>query len=271
MKKNGVQEGQQLSRRNFVCLGGAAAAGVTVLSPSLARGEEGLPAVGTWPWPEFGLDPSAVAGGDSTGLAGCATTTFGLILNGLVAALGPDSPWAKIPPQLASAFNGGGPYGSDCGALQGGQFLMTLVGAPKALKQEFYKWYCEFEFPTTEWDHLYAFDGTVQTVAGSPLCHESRSIWEGVFLREVYPITGVYDNTRCQKLPRDCTKKAIELVNDFKLNGYAGMWYPDSTFQGCYDCHTDLYADKLPGGIHSGKEDCTRCHEVPRRHPREYR
>lgn len=257
------------SRRRLMASGGAAAAGLAILRPSLAKGEEGLPPVGSWPWPEAGLDPQATAGADATGLAGCATTTFGLIIRQLEQVLGPESPWAKIPPQLAAAFNGGGPYGSDCGSLQGGQFVMTLVGAPKKLKQEFYQWYCGYMFPSTDWDDLYDFAGTVQTASGSPLCHESRAIWERTFLEEVYPVTGVYDNTRCRKLPRDCTRRAVELINDFKLHGYQGSWGPDNSFKACYDCHTELYADKEPGGIHSGNEDCNRCHDVARRHPRE--
>ena len=265
-----AREGTQgLSRRRFIAGGGATAAGLAILSPSAAHAGGELPPVGTWPWPEEGLDPVATARGDTTDLRGCATTTFGLIIHRLEETLGADSPWAKIPPQLAAAFNGGGPYGSDCGSLQGGIFVMTLVGAPNTLKQEYYQWYCRFQFPSTEWDDLYPFTDTVQTVSNSPLCHESRSIWEGVFLREVYPVTGVYDNTRCKKLPRDCTKKAVELINDYKLHGYPGVWSPDRQFRKCYDCHTELYSDKLPGGIHSGKEDCNRCHKVPRRHPRE--
>ena len=61
---------------------------------------------------------------------------------------------------------------------------------------------------------------------------------------------------------------AVELINDFKLHDYQGNWWPEPEFEACYDCHTDLYADKLPGGINSGKEDCNRCHKVSRRHPR---
>jgi hypothetical protein len=270
MSNQPEKESLQSDRRRFLAGGATAIAGLAGLRAAAVRAQttDPLPAVGTWPWPSTGLDAVATARSSTTGLQGCATTTFGLVVRALGAQLGPDSPWAMVPPQLASAFNGGGPYGSDCGSLQGGILLMTLVGAPITLKQEYYKWYCDFPFPSDEWDDLYTVADTIQTVSRSPLCHESRSIWEGVFLRTVYPSTGVYDSTRCSKLVRDCTKKTVELINDFKLAGYVGVWQPDRSFEACVSCHTDLYAAKEPGGIASGKEDCNRCHQVSRRHPR---
>jgi len=149
-------------------------------------------------------------------------------------------------------------------------FFMNCLGAPAQLKLEFYKWYCDFPFPTTEWDHLYTIKDTIQTVAGSPLCHISRAIWEGVYIREQYD--GVtYDSTRCSKLPRDCVKKTVELLNAaWTGTGFATtyVWAPDANYKKCFDCHTDLYAKKLPGGIHSGKFDCVGCHDMPGSHGR---
>lgn len=252
------------SRRGFLVGTGAAAAGLALLPATVQA--EALPTIGTWPWPSTGLDPVTTAGASTSGLGGCANVSFGLMVRALRVAL-PESVWAVIPETLASAFNGGGPYGSDCGALQGPLFMMTLVGAPSTLKQELYKWYCDFAFPSNEWDSLYSFKDTVRTVAHSPLCHESRSIWEGVFIREVYPVTGVYDNSRCSKLPRDCTKKSVELINSFKIHGYQGVWTPDPYYQACFDCHTDLAAKKLPGGIVGGREACVNCHDITGNHP----
>jgi hypothetical protein len=142
---------------------------------------------------------------------------------------------------------------------------MTLLGAPLTLKQEFYKWYCDFNFPSTEWDDLYPFKRTIQTVSHSPLCHESRAVWESAYLHKAYD-GATYDDTRCAKLPRDCARKAVELINAWKANGYVGSWAPDESFRACYDCHTQLNTKKLPVGIHSGKEDCTRCHTVAASH-----
>lgn len=265
MRNNAPKENGRLDRRSFI-LGGAtaAAAGLAALGPRAAFGRDPLPAVGSWPWPDKGLDPIATAGASTDGLRGCAVASYGLIRNGLADAL-PGSIWEAIPPQIVSASNGGGPYGSDCGALQGPLLVMNLLGAPLTLRQEFYKWYCGFPFPSTEWDDLYAFKRTVQTVSNSPLCHQSRAIWDGFYVREVYD--GVnYDNTRCAKLPRDCVKKAVELINSWKTQGYLGSWTPDYNAKECYDCHTQLQANKLAGGIHAGKQDCTMCHTVVTSH-----
>lgn len=261
---SGVDE-KTTSRRGFIAGAGAAAAGFALLQPGTAQAQT-LPAIGTWPWPAAGLDPVQTAGASTTGLGGCAVVTFGLMVRALRAAL-PGSVWDTIPETLTSAFNGGGPYGSDCGGLQGPIFMMTLVGAPATLKQELYKWYCEFAFPSNEWDALYSFKNTVRTTSHSPLCHQSRSIWEGVFIRQVYPLTGVYDTSRCAKLPRDCAKKTVELINAFKLSGYQGSWTADPYYQSCFDCHTDLYANKLPGGIVGGRENCLNCHQIVGKHP----
>jgi hypothetical protein len=251
--------GQSMGRRTFIAgAGAAAAAGLAVFGPRAAYGGNALPEVGTWPWPAGGLDPVRTARGSDKGMSGCAIVSFGLILAGLREAL-PRAPWNLLSPQLASFGNGGGPYGSDCGALLGPSLAMTLVGAPLALRQDFYKWYCGFDFPSTEWDDFYTFKDTVRTVAHSPLCHESRAIWEGVYLRKAYDGRN-YDNTRCAKLPRDCTKKAVELINGWKAGAAPAAWAPDAGYKACYDCHTQLEKDRQPGGIHSGKEDCLHCH-----------
>jgi hypothetical protein len=265
MRTQTGEEKKATGRRGFL-LGGAAvaAAGLTLLRPQAVYGRDPLPEVGTWPWPEKGLDAASAARGPVTGLRGCGVVSFALIRNELAAAL-PDSIWKAIPPEIASGFNGGGPYGSDCGGLQGPLLIMTLLGAPLTLKQEFYKWYCDFNFPSTEWDDLYPFKRTIQTVSHSPLCHESRAVWESAYLHKAYD-GATYDDTRCAKLPRDCARKAVELINAWKANGYVGSWAPDESFRACYDCHTQLNTKKLPVGIHSGKEDCTRCHTVAASH-----
>jgi hypothetical protein len=247
--------------RREILLGGAAVAAAGIAAafrPKAAFGLGAPPAVGGWPWPGWGLDPVKTAGAPTAGLSGCGEVSFGLLVSGLREAL-PGSAWAALPLRLGSFANGGGPYGSDCGALQGPLLVMNLVGAPPTLRQEFYKWYCGFEFPSTDWDALYPFKASVRTVSHSPLCHESRAIWDGTYLDRAGK-GGRPDDTRCPKLTRDCVKKAAELINAYKRTGYAGAWAPDESFKACYDCHTGLEAKREPGALHSGKEDCTRCH-----------
>lgn len=248
-----------MGRRDLI-LGGAAAAaaGLAAMArPRAAFGTPALPAAGAWPWPGKGLDPARTAGAPTSGLSGCGEVSFGLIARRLKEVM-PGSAWAAVPPQLAGFANGGGPYGSDCGALQGPLLAMSLVGAPLTLRQEFYKWYCDFSFPSPEWDDLYPFKNTLRTVAHSPHCHESRMIWHNAYLEQA--AGGKPDDTRCPKLTRDCVKKAVELLNAHKLAKYAGAWAPDESYKACYDCHSELAAQNAPGGLRSGKEDCVRCH-----------
>jgi hypothetical protein len=260
LKKTGI------GRRDLI-LGGAAAAAAglaVIVHPRAAFGTPALPAVGAWPWPEKGLDPAGTAGAPTAGLNGCGETSFGLLAYHLREAL-PGSAWAAVPAQLAGFANGGGPYGSDCGALQGPLLAMSLVGAPRGLRQEFYKWYCGFAFPSLDWDELYPFKNTLRTVSHSPLCHESRMTWDNAYLAQA-PSAGRPDDTRCSKLTRDCVKKAVELINAYKLTKYAGAWAADDGFKACYDCHAGLAAKSAPGGLHSGKEDCHRCHACVKPH-----
>ena len=250
----------RMSRRDAI-LGGAAVAATSLAAvwrPGAAVGFEPLPAVGAWPWPARGLDAVQTARGSTEALSGCGGTSSGLLIAGLRKAL-PASAWTALPLQLASFANGGGPFGSDCGALQGPLMVMSLAGAPPALRQEFFGWYCGFAFPSPEWDDLYPLRATVRTVSHSPLCHESRAIWNTAYFGQAAKADGP-DDTRCAKLTRDCVKKAVELLNAYKLTGYAGAWAPGETYKACYDCHTGLEAKREPGAIHTGREDCTRCH-----------
>ncbi len=141
------------------------------------------------------------------------------------------------------------------------------ASAASDLGTAFHQWYCDFPFPSTDWDHLTTFDGTVTSVSGSPLCHESRSQWENVYLRQWDPTTP-YDGTRCTKLPCDTVKKAVQMLNDWWASPAAVAWAPDEDFATCYGCHTQLNTDHKVGAIHpSERENCTNCHTVPAQHP----
>jgi hypothetical protein len=186
-------------------------------------GLDSLPPAGAWPWPGTGLDPMATARGPIAGLPGCASLAFGLILLKLQQAM-PDSVWQAIGKrQLRRAFNGSAPGASVCGGLQGSLLMMALVGAPDGVRQAFDGWFRRFAFPSPQWDDLYALKNTVRTVSASPVCQESRNVWEAVFLREAYPVTRVYDNTRCAKLSRDCARRAVEMINEWKVGNGNGV------------------------------------------------
>jgi hypothetical protein len=262
-------EEKLVSRRGFIMGAAAAATGAALLGSPLALAADGdpLPDVGKWPYAP--LDPDAIGtlAKAPTGCSGCGGKSAGAIIYGLREAL-PGGPWDQLPVNMGSFANGGGPYGATCGAAAGPFFIMQLVGANGALGTQFHKWYCDTAFPSTEWDALFpGFEGTVQSVAGSPLCHESRSIWENVYLRQ-WDGVSPYDGTRCSKLPMDTAKKAVQMLNDWALGILPAAWEADADYATCYGCHTQLNTDHKVGAIHSSqKENCTNCHTVPAKHP----
>ena len=270
-------EEKLVSRRGFIMGAAAAATGVALLGSPIALAAEGdpLPPMGQWPYTP--LDPDAVglaAKNPAAGIAGCGGKSAAAMILALRAAL-PDSPWHQLPVNIGIYANGGGPYGATCGGVAGPFFIMSLVGrlvgdtwakAGEQLGTQFHKWYCDFAFPTTEWDDAFTIKDTVTSVSGSPLCHESRSQWENTYLRQ-WDRESTYDDTRCTKLPMDTTKKAVQMLNDWYLGTLPAAWAADSDYATCYTCHTTLNTKHEVGAIHpSQKENCNNCHTVTSKH-----
>lgn len=163
---------RRFDRRTFIMGTAAAATGLAVVGAPLAFAAEGdpIPPAGQWPYALLDPDQIGAAAWAAPGCSGCGGKSAGAIIDGLKAAVG--WPWTTLPLNIGSYGNGGGPYGATCGGLTGPFFVMTLVGAGGAIGQQFHKWYCDFAFPSTEWDANSTFKSTVRTVSKSPLCHE---------------------------------------------------------------------------------------------------
>jgi len=259
-------EERRFDRRTFIMGAAAAATGLTVVGAPLAFADTGDPVPKAGEWPYLPLDPDLIgeAAWGPTGCSGCGGKSAGAIIAGLAVAVG--WPWTTLPTNIGSYANGGGPYGATCGGLAGPFFVMNLVGAGGAIGQQFYKWYCDFAFPSAEWDHLSTFKNTVRTVSKSPLCHESRTIWENAFLAQ-WDRVAPYDSSRCSKLPCDTARQAVLLLNDWYDGAKLKAWAPDADYATCYSCHTTLYADKQVGASYpSGRENCLNCHDVAPSH-----
>lgn len=213
-----------ISRRSFIKGGACALAGGIVLGRTgiSAGATAALPDVGKWPYTT--LDPVAIgqSAWEPQGCQGCGGKSMGAIVYGLRAALGTGSPWDQLPINMGSFGNGGGPLSQTCGALIGPYLLMNLVGAGRTLGKQFYQWYSEYAFPSTEWDNYVPKSGPspskglVQTVASSTLCSVSRGTWQKEYYRLYGEGAKEPNNDRCTKLICDCTKKAVELLNDWK-------------------------------------------------------
>lgn len=220
-----------ISRRGFIKGGACAVACGVVLGKTVfpAGATAAVPEMGAWPYAP--LDPVATgrSAWEPQDCQGCGGKSMGAIIYGLRAALGKDSPWEQLPVNIGSFGNGGGPLNQTCGALMGPYLLMNFVGAGKALGKQFYEWYSGFAFPSAEWDNYTPKSGPapsknlVQTVSNSTLCSVSRGTWQKEYNRLYGAGAKEPHNDRCTKLICDCTKKAVELLNDWK----AGKIIPD--------------------------------------------
>jgi hypothetical protein len=213
-----------ISRRRFISGGIYAIAGGIFLEgvglPAIAMAD--TPAMGAWPYTP--LDPVAIgqSAWSPPGCEGCGGKSLGAIVYGLRSSLGPGSAWEQLPINIGMFGNGGGPFNQTCGAVIAPFLLMNLVGAGKALGRQFYQWYCDFAFPSTEWDSYVPPSGPlpsrnlVQTVSKSTLCSVSRDTWQKEYYRVYGEGATEPRNDRCTKLICDCAKKAVEMLNDWK-------------------------------------------------------
>jgi hypothetical protein len=104
-------------------------------------------------------------------------------------------PWMYIPPTFGVFANSGGPMALVCGAVAGPDLLINLITNESAggpIRCELYDWYAHTALPTTDWDHMFDFKNTTQSVSKSASCHISRSHWEYMYLSERFslPATG---------------------------------------------------------------------------------
>jgi hypothetical protein len=264
-------EEKRVSRRGFIMGAAAAAAGAAVMGAPAAFAADGdpLPAMGKWPYTP--LDPWTVgkaafsADFGAKGCSGCGGRSAGAIIEALAISQG-GWPWNTLPVNIGSFHNGGGPYGATCGGVMGPYFVMCLIGAGGAIGQQWHKWCSETAFPSAQWDDFSPFKNTVQTVAKSPLCHQSRTIWENAYLKQ-WDGVSAYDGSRCGKTYADMTMHAVEMLNEWAAGTTIAPWAATADYEDCYACHNKLYTDKKVGASYpSGKENCNNCHDVTAKH-----
>ena len=214
-----------VTRRKFITSGLGALAGFSLLSGGCFPHYDDtayVPTMGKWPY--IPLDP--IATGQSAwephGCEGCGGKSFGAIVYGLRSALGTRSPWDRIPVNMGMFGNGGGPFSQTCGAVIGPYLIMNMVGAGRTLGKQFYQWYCEFPFPSTNWDNYVPKAGSmpsknlIRTVSNSTLCSDSRGKCEEEYNRLYGEEAKKLTHERCTKLICDCTSKAVEMLNEWK-------------------------------------------------------
>ncbi len=271
----------QVSRRSFLAGAGMTALGVGVarvpFNTANAIPQTDLPPL---PWtnyyPSAGLDVDAVREQayyrDQAG--GCGYGGAQAIIDALAEQL--PYPWAKLPKGDVDgvgmfSYAGGGvaKWGTICGSLNGVIGVMGLLGVPGELRDALMDYYCTAELPTS---NLHCVDPgstcdldmlpeVVTSISYSPLCHVSVSKWA---VAQGVPISDPLKKVRCGRLVGDIAARAVELLNDYFLDGHKPeAWTPDGDTADCMTCHKPTSTD-APAQL--GKMDCLECHDLPNMH-----
>lgn len=209
------------------------------------------------PWNYQKLDVEAVrkAGFDNYGKAGCMYGAAAALL--LEMAKTPDSPWKTIPMDMFRYGAGGvGSWGTLCGALNGAVAVMSMaLGVKGDLIDNLMNWYQEEPFPSTKHDAYAKFKNQVTSVAKSPLCHASVSIWCDAAKAKV---GSDEKKDRCAKLTGDCAAYVAQQLNDMLDKMPVAKIAATADYASCMGCHTG--STSLLDN-EQGKMNCTPCHD----------
>lgn len=250
------------SRRMFMKSIGLFAAGVVaiggmanIFQPKVAQAAP-APVI---PWPYKILDPEVVRkrAYQNYFTGGCCYASAKALLDTLIEQVG--APWDTIPADMFKYGKGGAlSWGTLCGALNGSLYIINLAtgNAVDNIGNDLIGWYTTNPFPSTLMDSYAKFKKQRQTVANSPLCHQSVSIWCFTTHNEV---NGDEKKDRCAKVAGDTAAKAVALLNSWYSSGaYTSTFQASAEYAGCMTCHTgptSTYDNE------QGKMNCVKCHD----------
>lgn len=251
-----------LSRRECLGVGlatvtaAAGAAGCSMLqkspqSPSSAA----LP----WPYPEFNVEQVRKRGYEYKYEKAC---MYGVVKALAVSAAEQNPyPWNTLPLD-AFYYGRGGAYlwGTLCGALNGGLFVLTLaLGDCPQAADDLMTWYMKTPLPSLKHDAYCRFKNQPQTVAGSPLCHQSVGMWIKASGKGVHTPERI---ERCAKLTGDTAAYVAEILNRARHGEYKPTALPPDPVTDCLGCH---FGPKTVKDDTIAKMQCLDCHEDHRK------
>lgn len=260
-----MSQEKDLSRRKFLKSGilaaGALAVGSSIFHTQVAEAapEGGHCEPAKFPYPYVQLDPekAKVDGYAGYGKLRCSYGCFEAIIGQLREKIG--YPYTHVPTEvLAWGGTGAGGWGTLCGALIGAataiNYTMEKKDADK-LVSELLGWYCDFPFPQYEppAGKALEYEGKLGTsVAGSPLCHVSVSVW--------CDATGMKAESkarseRCARITADVAAKTVELLNAFHSKNFKAE-YKNEAVDDCMQCHGKGRSLENTRGM----MDCQQCH-----------
>lgn len=213
----------------------------------------------TMPWPYKTLDLAVIRkrGYENYFKGGCCYAAASALIDTLKETVG--APWDVLPTEMFNWGAGGGlSWGTLCGALNGSLYVMQLVAGTKDmanLGNELIGWYTEFPFPSKEMDSFAKIPNQITTVAKSPLCHASVSIWCN---KAKAKVNSNEKKDRCAKLSGDTAARAAEILNRWKEGKFAPVFKAAPEYNNCMTCHT---GEKSTLDNEQGKMNCVTCHE----------
>lgn len=255
-----MSEGNQnVSRRKF--LTGTAVFAVGAVATGVASGidpKTAAAAAPSLPFPYQTLDVNVVRQRGYTYYfsGGCMYASAKALLDTLVEAVG--APWDSIPADMFKFGKGGAlNWGTLCGALNGSLAIIEIAAGDAAaatIGPELLGWYSKFPFPSSAHESYCKYPNQITTVADSPLCHQSVSLWCDAAGATV---NSPQKKDRCAKLAGDTAARAAELLNAWKAGGFAAAYKPDADFARCLPCHVGPTSrfDNVQGQM-----DCLECH-----------
>lgn len=185
---------------------------------------------------------------------------YGAALGLLTELRAKGDPGFKDIPDGMFKYGAGGAYswGTLCGALNGALAVMSLAldkDKATATGNELIGWYTQFPFPTTAHEDYCKIKNQITTVAKSPLCHASVSIWcDNANAR----VNSDEKKDRCAKLTGDVAAKAAEMLNAALEGKFAPAFKPSADYAGCMTCHQ---GEKSTLDNEQGKMNCVTCHD----------
>ncbi|MDY6820325.1 MAG: C-GCAxxG-C-C family protein [Deferribacterota bacterium] len=164
-------------------------------------------------------------------------------------------------------FGGGGVagWGTICGTLNGSAQIFNLVGAPSnytLLINDVIDWYQNQEFPSTHHDSYAKFKNQARTVAKSPICHVSVTLWvNGAREVDDPSISSLSPERadRCAKVTGDVAMHVAEMLNQYYDGRYHSQFDPAKVeYASCLNCHLDTQNAYNPNV--KAQMECSRCH-----------
>lgn len=254
------QENKSVSRRRFLlgttafAVGAVATGVISEFNPKSAAAA--APTV-PFPYAAINVDTVRQRGYQYYFSGGCMYASARALYDTIIETVGVGS-WETIPIDMFKFGKGGAlNWGTLCGAINGSLAIIELAAGDAAaatIGPELLGWYTKFPFPSSAHEGYCAIKNQVTTVADSPLCHQSVSLWCDAASATV---NSVEKKDRCAKLAGDTAARAAELLNDWKANQFAAAYQPDADFARCLPCHVGPTSrfDNVQGKI-----DCLECH-----------